>query len=397
MAGMDRGLRKKDEQQIRRQGGDGKTRGHWWQGDQISDGATTIPSVRCWERSAFWIRTVAGLLLLICAIAGVGVLCRYVQEKQGKGGAIGWFCGAVCRVCVSAGFPDWDRPIFGGFAESESENARDTEREVESEIDSWVETDADTERNTENESQVESEAVTSTPVFVGDRQVEARDVSYRDRGVNYIENRTDWIPDVTAVLQSMDARVRGRSVLIVTSHPYDAYRDGGTVSELAEVLAEALRAQGVTAVYVPIEGKWDSYVDTYREAMEIVRYQGVMMPDIGLVIDLRRSSELTEQGGVLQTDGRWADGCCAQIRLTVEGDGKARQESLGAAVWLRNALWNMEPSISRPVVLRQGIGLTAVVEGSVAVVTAEVGSLGNSYAEAGCAIPLLANAVANFC
>jgi hypothetical protein len=342
---------------------------------------------------------VVGLLLLACVVVGVGSFCRYIKDKQGDGGRVGSLCGAVCRACLSAGFPDWHRPIFNGFFGDiiDTDTESDTESDSNTETDRTTGLDAESQTESDTDAEMETESETGIPVWVGDRPVEVRDMSYSDRGSTYISNASDRKPDALGLLKAMEGRVTGRTVLIVSSHPYDTYRDGGSVSALAEVLAEALRAQGVMAVYVPVEGEGTSYVDTYRDVMEIVRYQEVILPDVGLIIDLRRSGELTEQSNVLQTDGRWAGGRCAQLRLTVDGDGAYWESSLGAALWLRQALWNMEPTLCRPVALRQGAGLAAAVHGHVAVLTAEVGSLGNSYAEACCAIPFLAQAVADFC
>jgi hypothetical protein len=108
-----------------------------------------------------------------------------------------------------------------------------------------------------------------------------------------------------------------------------------------------------------------------------------LYPDIGLVLDLGRSAEMTEEGGILQTQARYGGEACAQLRMTVSGSrpSDATGRDLAAALALRQALWEEEPALSRPVRVVEGGGLAAELL-DVRVLTLELGAAGNTYAEA---------------
>ena len=375
---------------------------------------TSSTPIRCWEQSAFWMSVVAGVLLVTCAVAGVVGFCKYVK-RDGAGGRVSTWCAAACNVCFSVGFSDWDRPLLGGLwedvtdsvthddtdttdvektdTETDTESESESESETASETDTLDETDSATETEGETEVETAEESTAEEPVFVGDRAVTRLDMSYADRGAWYMENHAGDAPDLEAVLAAAD-RLDGQTVLIVTSHPMDTYRDGGSMGELAETLADLLRARGVTAVYVSVPSFEESYLDAYYATADLLRYSLTVTPDVGLVLDLRRSGELTQDGGVLQTDGSLAGGRCAQVRFSVDGEGAYWQESLGVALRLRERLWLTEASLARPTRLRTGVGLSATADRPMAFLTVEIGALGNRYVEAERTLPALAEAVA---
>jgi hypothetical protein len=115
----------------------------------------------------------------------------------------------------------------------------------------------------------------------------------------------------------------------------------------------------------------------------MIRYYCRLYPDIGLVLDLRRSAELTETGEILRTAGELDGVICAQLRVSVGGGRPQAERSgdLAAALALRAALWETEPTLSRPVHVRAGGGLLSDAAG-VRCLTLEMGSAGNTFAEA---------------
>ena len=410
-------LTSQGERRVEKQGSETAARGRWWRSTGSPQHTEAVP-MRCWERSAFWVSVVMGLVMLVAVVVGVGGFCRQIRRNEAAGGPVGGFCGAACRVCYAIGFSDWRDPFLPGLwgddvtastdtdtealstndqTETASENEMETDTLLETELATEFETEIDTEEQTETEVETEGETETETAATVGDRPVVPKDLSDSERGGLYMEDYAGLSPDVEAVLANAEGWLAGKTVLIVSSHPRDAYRDGGSVSGLAETLADLLRAQGVQAVYVPVSASADSYVDSYREVVDILRYETAIEQNIGLIIDLRRSSELTEGGGVLQTDGCFAEARCAQIRLTVDGGGRHWQYSLGAALQIREALWNMDGSLARPTRLDNGKGMTEAVARPAAVMTVEIGSFGNRYVEAERVVPLLAQAVASVC
>ena len=115
----------------------------------------------------------------------------------------------------------------------------------------------------------------------------------------------------------------------------------------------------------------------------MIRHYCRLYPDVGLVLDLGRSAEMTASGGILRTRTQYRGEDCAQLRVTVSGGrpGDATGRDLAVALALRQALWEEEPTLSRPVRVIGGDGLISEPE-DVRVLTLEAGSAGNTFAEA---------------
>jgi stage II sporulation protein P len=207
------------------------------------------------------------------------------------------------------------------------------------------------------------------------------------------------------------------TVLIIHTHPFEGYGDGkpwydpaagslavtdspydpeGVVA-LGAALSRSLREAGVTVIHLRVAvSESDSAADVYNRTEAAVRSYCSMYPDIGLVIDLRRSAEMTEAGGILRTAGELDGEACAQLRISVNGgrgEG-AVERDLAAALALREALWQVSPTISRPVRVKSGSGIAGVAEG-VCQLTLELGAAGNPYPEAQRLVAPLAAALWN--
>jgi stage II sporulation protein P len=194
------------------------------------------------------------------------------------------------------------------------------------------------------------------------------------------------------------------AVLILHTHPYEGYHDGknyydpadgglaqaqspmdpeGTVA-LGAALTSYLRGQGVTVIHLRISVSPGETSSAIRERTEtMIRHYCRLYPDIGLVLDLGRSAEMTEEGGILQTQAQYRGEACAQLRMTVSGSrpSDATGRDLAAALALRQALWEEEPALSRPVRVVEGGGLASELL-DVRVLTLELGAAGNTYAQA---------------
>ena len=137
----------------------------------------------------------------------------------------------------------------------------------------------------------------------------------------------------------------------------------------------------------------ESYLDSYEAAEAQIAYWQALYTDVDLVIDVGRSAELTPDGGILRTACVWAGKPCAQIGVSVDADRPAMQAScsLGLAQAIRAYLWEVSDTLSRPVTLSSGEGLSA--SGDSAVINVELGAAGNTYAEAQALIEPLADAI----
>jgi stage II sporulation protein P len=196
-------------------------------------------------------------------------------------------------------------------------------------------------------------------------------------------------------------------VLLVSSHPFEGYGDegSGTVSDLADRLAEELRARGISVVLVnsAMSGLTPdtSLRETYTRTQALVKYYCRIYNDICLVLDLRRSSETAQEGVLLATDGQVGGQSCAQIRLIADAlrSGDTEGADLSFALTLRQALWDISPTLSRPVWWRAGQGLLPCQtspsgESGPVLLTVELGAAGDTYDRAAATIPYLGQALA---
>ncbi len=242
------------------------------------------------------------------------------------------------------------------------------------------------------------------------------DLSEPERSVGYIHCTADRLPpSIPAEGTRLWSTEAAPTVLIVHTHPYEGYHDGrdwydpasGSLAQtdtpgdadgvvaLGAAVTRRLRDAGVTVIHlrVPVAAG-ESAAATYARTEETVKYYCELYPDIGLVLDLRRSAELSEGGEILRTAGEYKGADCAQIRLSVSGDRptEAVSRDIAVAVALRRALWVEEPSISRPVWVKSGNGIVGDLS-RVAFLTVEIGSSGNSFAEAEVLVDPLGDAV----
>ncbi len=271
----------------------------------------------------------------------------------------------------------------------------------------------------ESESSVDTETGTEderAPCPDGCFSIAEQDLSNRIGGASYLEITADRLPTSLPEEGARFFQTEGiPSVLIVHSHPYEGYHNGDAwydpatgplaqttsqnasdgVVALGASLTRALRAAGVTVIHLRVPaGEGESAGVIYERTEEAVRQYCDLYPDIGLVLDLRRSAELTETGEILKTAGRYEGQACAQIRLSVSADrdSSAVGRDLAAALFLRRTLWAEEPSLSRPVWVKSGGGLAADTA-DVCVLTVEVGASGNTFSEAARVLTPLGEAI----
>ncbi len=278
-----------------------------------------------------------------------------------------------------------------------------------------TDTRADDTTAAESEIEVTEPPFTPRPDPDGCFPIAAEDRSEPERGVDYIINTAGVLPG-----ERPDGRLwntaAAPAVLIVNTHPYEGYSDridfydpatGGLsqtdsphdpdgVVALGAGLARNLRSRGVTVIHLRVSvASGEGAGEIYDRTEELIRHYLRLYPDIGLVIDLRRSAELTGDGEILRTTGTYKESLCAQARISVSADRstEATARDLAVARALRQNLWRIEPSLSRPVWVKGGQGLIAD-QGEIAVLTVELGSAGNTYAEAQMLIQPIGEAIA---
>ncbi len=210
---------------------------------------------------------------------------------------------------------------------------------------------------------------------------------------------------------------REAAVLILHSHPYETYGDGGDIATeglhgfaveipedggypergvvtLGERLTALFRLRGREVYHLTIaEDAGTSHLDTYEISQQKISEMLTRYPRIRMVLDLRRSAEMPE-GDILRTQGFYQDESIAQIKISVDTN---RDESVGLrdldmAVLLRRGLYRKSQTLSAPVCLKQGAVLTESPQ--VVLLTVEIGAAGNTYEEALGAMRPLADALA---
>lgn len=250
-------------------------------------------------RMVLWVAVVACLVGLILPAV------RVVATADMTGGT----GRAICRVLWRMGLPPIGESLWAVWGLDPSEG-----RESETERDTLPDTDTEVPADTveaDTETSEAAEETTAEPLPDGAIPVVRQDVSESHRGVEYLHN-----PAALPVFPSVDDRlwctVGTPAVLIVHSHPREAYGDGGdylaagengvalapvgvtegSVVSLGDALTERLRAAGITVIHLrTVAEAGVSYAESYEYTERMIRYYTTLYPDIGLVLDLRRSAE----------------------------------------------------------------------------------------------------------
>lgn len=230
------------------------------------------------------------------------------------------------------------------------------------------------------------------------------DRSETERGAGYVRVRGGSLPAALPTGRLWDTDTRP-TVLIVHTQPLAGYGDGAPwfdpsagglslvespydprgVVALGDTLAAALETYGVTVLHLRVAvAEGETAAAVYDRTAALVADCCRLYPAIGLVLDLGRTAELTEEGHVLRTAGDLGGETCAQLRVEVAGgrDTPAVARDLAAALTLRRLLWETEPTLSRPVELTHGVGLSSGGAEGAVLLTLSVGSAGNTPAEA---------------
>lgn len=304
---------------------------------------------------------------------------------------------------------------FTSETDTEEASRPDTDGTA-SETPTAQETPTETEPPTEADSETGTEAPTeepTQPIPDGCLPFVSVDRSETALGAGYIDSGGITLP--AALPTDSPFGVQSPAVLLVNTHPYEGYGGGSAwydptlgglavtdspnapdgVVALGSALARALRDQGITVIHLRIPvSAGDSSSAIHDRTEEAIRYYRRLYPDIGLVLDLRRSAELTAEGGILATKGHYDGTPCAQLRLSVSGgrDETALGYDLTVALSIRQGLWDTEPTLSRPVRVKNGGGIAGDLT-DLRILTLEMGSAGNTYAEARALVEPLARAI----
>lgn len=178
------------------------------------------------------------------------------------------------------------------------------------------------------------------------------------------------------------------------SDPYRTEDCAYNVVRVGDELAEKLESCGLNVLHDREIYDYPSYTGSYTRSGEAVQRYLEEYPSIRIVIDLHRDA-LGSGDVVYKTQAEVSGKSCSQVMLLV-GTGENGlyhpywRENLKLALYMQNAMDSKYPTLARPIALKQERYNQHLTTGSLIL---EVGSTGNTLAEALNAIDLFADAV----
>ena len=228
-----------------------------------------------------------------------------------------------------------------------------------------------------------------------------------------IDNATDYPIDTAKLLTegpSITLAEGQPQILIIHTHSSEAYTmddfDRYTPSDdtrtqdtkynvirVGDALTYALREQGLEVIHDRSIYDHPSYTGSYTRAGETIGQYLEKYPTIAIVIDLHRDA-IGSGDVVYKTMAEDEDRACAQTMFVVGSDANLEhpqwEENLKLALYLQAAVHTAHPTLQRPIKLVKERYNQQLTTGSLIL---EVGSNGNTLAEALNAIDLFAESV----
>ncbi len=232
-------------------------------------------------------------------------------------------------------------------------------------------------------------------------------------GASIVHNTAELPVDFDALAAeglALRLPAEGPQVLIVHTHSSEAYTPDGadqyaasdpyrtqdaaySVIRVGDALAEALEAHGLGVLHDRGVYDYPSYTGSYSRSGAAVEQALKEHPTIRVVIDLHRDA-LGSGDVVYKTRAVIGAQQCAQVMLLAGSDAGGLphpdwRENLKLAMYLQNAVTARYPSLARPVEL---VGARYNQQLSPGMLILEVGSNGNTLAEALTAVTLFGDA-----
>ena len=252
---------------------------------------------------------------------------------------------------------------------------------------------------------------TPAPQTADDGDIVATTIS----GGMTISNATDYDIDVAAMLAegpSLKLSAEGAQILIIHTHSSEAYTSEGfdsyapsdtgrtedtryNIVRVGDELTAALESYGLRVLHDREIYDYPSYTGSYSRSGAAIEAHLAENPSIAVVLDIHRDA--LSDGDVVYKTVAGLDGeCASQVMLLCGTDASGLdhplwRENLALALYLQRALISQFATLARPVALVKERYNQHLTTGSLIL---EVGSSGNTLAEALCAARLFADAVA---
>lgn len=226
------------------------------------------------------------------------------------------------------------------------------------------------------------------------------------------------VADLLAHPETIQLNNNGPQVMIIHTHSTEAYTQSGTdtykpseasesertldknqsVIRVGDEMQKVLESRGISVVHCRDVFDNPAYSGAYDRSLEAINAQLKKTPSVQIVIDVHRDSIMKDDGTkyktVCEIDGKKM----AQVMLVVGTNAGGLKhdnwrQNLNFAVNLQKCITDQYPTLMRPVNLRkQRFNQSARSPGSMLI---EVGSSGNTLAEAIDAGTLFANCLAD--
>ncbi|MBQ7416203.1 MAG: stage II sporulation protein P [Oscillospiraceae bacterium] len=266
--------------------------------------------------------------------------------------------------------------------------------------------------------QTEPTVAPTTPTTSTTPSVPGQRPTFTAADVEYVKliNTVARNPDLKALLvQKLKWDLTGDkpTVLIIHSHGTEAYTKTAdsmyenyaayrTMDErynmisLGDELARLLEQQGITVLHDRTAHDYLDYDNSYKNARKSIEEYLKEYPSIKLVLDLHRDAATNADGSQWATSATVDGKPSAQMMLVVGSDAAGEknpdwQDNLSFAEKLAVLLQKDEPGICRGVRLKSKSYNQDLATASLIV---EIGSAGNTHAEAMNCVPVLAEAIA---
>jgi len=235
-------------------------------------------------------------------------------------------------------------------------------------------------------------------VFIGDLDI--RNDSSIELDINSLIAQKPTLSSVTGEPQVLIIHTHGSEAYTqsegdnyVESDPYRTEDKSRNVIKVGDVLAEVLEEKGIGVIHDRELYDSPSYTGSYTRSGKAVETYLREFPSIAVVIDLHRDA-IGSGGTAYKTKAEPALGSCAQVMVLI-GTGENGlnhpnwQENMKLALRIQQAMEDRYPGLARPLAVKSERYNQHLSTGAMIV---EVGSNGNTLAEAVTAIRLFGDA-----
>lgn len=260
---------------------------------------------------------------------------------------------------------------------------------------------------------VPPETTAPVPVQDPDQQQAVAVFNPADAALVEVNSACGYEADVESYLEqtlSWDLTRDAPTVLIIHSHATESYKKTEDYQEsssyrtldtqynvvsIGDRLVQVLEAGGIKAVHDRSLHDSPSYSDSYNNARSSIRQYLDKYPTIRLVLDIHRDAVEDRAGDQLKFTTQVDGGTAAKLMMVVGTDASGLThphwpENMSLAVKLHAQLEKNNPGICRPISFRSQRFNQDLSPGALIV---EVGSAGNTRAEALLAVELLGQAI----